>query len=122
MLVALLALFISLGGSAYAALSLPRNSVGTAQLQKSAVTTPKLHKGAVITAKLRNNSVTDAKLSHPSLTISAGKGLTGGGTGRLGSSIQLAVNPAVVQNRVTGTCAKGISSINQDGTVSCASQ
>ena len=40
--VGLLALFIALGGTSYAAAKLPRNSVGTAQLRKGAVTTAKL--------------------------------------------------------------------------------
>ena len=38
--VATLALFIALGGSSYAALSLPRNSVGSAQLRSNAVRSP----------------------------------------------------------------------------------
>jgi len=41
-LVAYLALFIALGGTTYAATSLPANSVGTRQLQTGAVTTVKL--------------------------------------------------------------------------------
>src|SRR4051794_30824494 len=38
MSVALLALFVAMGGAGYAALKLPRNSVGTAQLKANAVT------------------------------------------------------------------------------------
>jgi hypothetical protein len=41
---ATLALFLALGGAAYAATQLPRNSVGTAQLRKEAVTTAKIAK------------------------------------------------------------------------------
>lgn len=40
--VALLALFVALGGGAYAATSLPANSVGTKQLKKGAVTLSKI--------------------------------------------------------------------------------
>lgn len=40
--VATLALFIALGGAAYAATSLPRNSVGSAQIRDGAVTPAKL--------------------------------------------------------------------------------
>ena len=40
--VALLALFVALGGTSYAAISLPRNSVGTPQLKKNAVTSAKV--------------------------------------------------------------------------------
>lgn len=49
--------------------------------------------------------------------VVAGQGLTGGATT---GSAQLAVDPTVVQNRVTGTCANGgIASISQAGTVTC---
>ncbi len=40
--VATLALFLALGGASYAALTLPRNSVGTPQLRDGSVTLPKL--------------------------------------------------------------------------------
>jgi hypothetical protein len=50
--VATLALFIALGGAAYAATQLPRNSVGVKQLKKNAVTTPKIKNGAVTGAKI----------------------------------------------------------------------
>ncbi len=50
--VATLALFVALGGVSYAALQLPKNSVGTKQLKKNAVTSQKIAKGAVTKAKL----------------------------------------------------------------------
>jgi hypothetical protein len=43
--VSCLALFVALGGSAYAATQLPKNSVGTKQLKDGAVTQAKLAKG-----------------------------------------------------------------------------
>lgn len=46
MAVALAALFVALGGGAYAATHLPANSVGAAQLKKSAVTPAKLSPAA----------------------------------------------------------------------------
>ena len=121
MVVALVALFVSLGGSAYAALSLPKNSVGTAQLKNGAVTAAKLRKATVGSAKLVNRSVTDAKLANPSLSIVAGRGMTGGGAVALGGSATIDVDSAVVQSRVRGTCASSaaISSIDQDGSVGC---
>jgi hypothetical protein len=43
--IGLLALFIALGGTSYAAVNLPRNSVGNVQLRKGAVTNSKLSRG-----------------------------------------------------------------------------
>ena len=51
--VATLALFIALGGASYAALKLPKNSVGPKQLKKNAVTTPKIKDRAVTAAKIQ---------------------------------------------------------------------
>jgi hypothetical protein len=44
--VALIALFVALGGTSYAAIRLPANSVGTKQLKKNAVTLKKIKPGA----------------------------------------------------------------------------
>jgi len=53
MVVSLIALFVALGGTSYAAITnLPPNSVGTPQLQNSAVTGPKLHNHSVTAAKI----------------------------------------------------------------------
>lgn len=92
MLVALLALFVSLGGSAYAAL-LPKNSVGTAQLKNGAVTSAKLRNNSVTASKVRSHSLTNAKLANSAVTISPGTGLTGGGSVALGRSGALSVAP-----------------------------
>jgi len=45
--IALLALFVALGGTTYAATSLPRNSVGTKQLKNGAVTKAKINKRTI---------------------------------------------------------------------------
>ena len=55
--VAMVALFVSLCGGAYAALTLPRNSVGTAQLKSGAVIGGKLHKDAVTSVKVKNHAL-----------------------------------------------------------------
>ena len=44
--IAYVALFVALGGTSYAAVSLPKNSVGTTQLRNGAVTPAKLGSGA----------------------------------------------------------------------------
>lgn len=57
MIVALLALFVALGGTGYAAIVLPANSVGTKQLKKKAVTGGKIAANAVTSSKVRDGSL-----------------------------------------------------------------
>jgi len=63
--VSCLALFVALGGGAYAATQLPKNSVGPKQLRKNAVTGSKVRKNAIAGRNVRRNSLTgaDIKLS-----------------------------------------------------------
>lgn len=67
---ALLALFVALGGTSVAASNalLPKNSVGTKQLRKNAVTAVKIRNGNVTGAKLSKSAVTGAKVRDNSLT------------------------------------------------------
>ena len=60
---ATLAVFLVLGGGAYAAATLPAHSVGKQQLRKRAVTRPKLAPRSVHTAKLARDAVAARKLS-----------------------------------------------------------
>jgi hypothetical protein len=57
---ATIAVFIALGGASYAAVKLPKNSVGPKQLKRSAVTTAKIKNQAVTTEKLAPGAVTPA--------------------------------------------------------------
>ncbi len=68
MAVALLALFVSLGGGAYAATKLKKNSVTTKSIKNGAVTTKKIANGAVTTSKLANGAVTSAQLGTGAVT------------------------------------------------------
>jgi hypothetical protein len=65
--IATIALFVALGGSSYAALQLPRNSVGPKQLKKNAVTSVKIKRNAVTTAKIKANAVTGSKINESTL-------------------------------------------------------
>jgi hypothetical protein len=55
--VALLALFVALGGTGYAAVALQKNSVGSKQLRKGAVTNAKIAANAVTGTKVRQRSL-----------------------------------------------------------------
>jgi hypothetical protein len=51
------ALFVSLGGTSYAAIAIPAGSIGTRQLRNGAVTGSKLAKNAVSAANLNPSSI-----------------------------------------------------------------
>ena len=65
--IALLALFVALGGTGYAALNLPRNSVGSKQLRKSAVRNVDIASNAVTGAKVRRRSLDSTDFKTGSL-------------------------------------------------------
>lgn len=82
MVVACLALAIALSGAGYAAVVLPRNSVGTAQLKRGAVHTSDLYGSAVTYGKL-SYSVKSALNDWPSASVHSAYGyspLNGNGT------------------------------------------
>jgi hypothetical protein len=66
--VAYLALFAALGGSAIAASGLGKNTVGPKQVKKNAITTAKIKKEAVTTAKIKKGAVTADSVKSGSLT------------------------------------------------------
>jgi hypothetical protein len=92
LIVSSVALFVSLGGASYAAVTIPNNSVGSPQLKKNAVTNSKITNGAVTYKKIRPNSV-----------------------GRVRANL------GQLQERVGGTCAAGtaIGTVGKDGKVTC---
>jgi cytoskeletal protein RodZ len=58
LVISLLALFVALGGTSYAAITLPKNSVGAKQLKKNAVTGAKIKNGAVTASKINTKGLT----------------------------------------------------------------
>ena len=81
MTVALISLFVALGGTGYAAFTLPKNSVGTKQLRKNAVTSTKVRNhsltGADIKAATLGTVPTATKAIHAAPNGAAGGRLTG---------------------------------------------
>lgn len=80
LIVALIALFVALGGTGYAVSQLPRNSVGTKQLRNRAVTTKKIRDGAITGAKIKKGSISAADISGlPAGTSTQQSSGSGGG-------------------------------------------
>ena len=81
LIVAIIALIISMGGTGYAAFTLPRDSVGTKQLKN----------GAVTAAKVKRHSLTGAQINLKKLGIvsaarDAGRALTAGTAAPVGKA------------------------------------
>jgi hypothetical protein len=75
---ATLALFIALGGTSYAALALPRNSVGSAQIRSRAVGPSELRSRAVTSRVIRDRSIRVSDMSARARTSLRGAaGATG---------------------------------------------
>ncbi len=75
MLVALIALFVALGSGAYAATTLPKNSVTSAQIAKGAVKSQDLAADAVVSSKIkdgqvRSRDITDKGVTRADLAVS----------------------------------------------------
>ena len=70
---------MALGGTGYAALSVPSNSVGTSQLRNGAVTTKKLGNRAVTAAKIARSLTVPNALRAGSATTADGAGTLASG-------------------------------------------
>ena len=67
LVISVIALVVALGGASYAALKIPKNSVGSKQLKKNSVTAKKIKKNAVTAAKLKASSVDSSKVKDGTL-------------------------------------------------------
>jgi hypothetical protein len=63
LVVSIIALVVATTGTGYAAISLPKNSVGTKQLKKNAVTGTKIKKNAVTGSKVKDHSLAGADIN-----------------------------------------------------------
>ena len=59
----LIALFVALGGTGYAALKLPKNSVGAKQLKKNAVTSSKVKNHSLTGADIKAGSISGSNIA-----------------------------------------------------------
>jgi hypothetical protein len=67
LVVAVIALIVALGGTGYAAITLPANSVGKKQLKKRAVTAAKIRRNAVTGSKIKDESLTGRDINELTL-------------------------------------------------------
>jgi hypothetical protein len=66
-IVSCMALFVALGGAAYAAGKLGKNSVGTKQIKNQAVTAAKIKNGTITGAQVANGSLTGTQINLSTL-------------------------------------------------------
>lgn len=79
--IAFLALFIALSGTAFAATSLPKNSVGNKQLKKNAVTAKKVKKNTLTGTQI--NELKLGRVPEASSALTAGSAATAGNAEKL---------------------------------------
>jgi hypothetical protein len=86
--VATIAVFIALGGSSYAALKLPKNSVGSEQLKRNSITSAKVKGGSLNTTDLKASARSFLRGGRGPRGVQGPQGTTGktGKTGAKGST------------------------------------
>src|SRR5215213_8978541 len=114
--IGLLALFIALGGTSYAAVALPANSVGTKQIKKNAVTSTKIKKNAVTSTKVKNGSLRAADFAAGQLP--AGQTGPAGPVGAAGPKGDKGDNYTLSFRGVSGESARDSSPVKST-TVNC---
>jgi hypothetical protein len=75
--VACIALFVALGGAGYAAVKLPKNSVGAKQLKKNAVTSAKVRNGSLLAQDFKAGQLPAGKTGPQGVPGAAGAPGTG---------------------------------------------
>jgi hypothetical protein len=110
--VSVVALIVALGGTSYAAFTLPNGSVGTPQLKNKAVTNSKLAPLSVGTAKIRNGAVGATQINTTGLTVPRANSLGG---------IQVVPGPTLTlgpftQSSSTVNCPTGLVAIGGNET------
>lgn len=111
--ISVLALFVALGGTGYAAFSLPRNSVGAKQLKRNAVTTPKIKNGAVTGPKMNFRGVivpqaANASFATTAATATNAASATNAGHASSADSAASATNATNATNAATAATANSL--------------
>jgi hypothetical protein len=89
---ATVALFIAVGGSSYAAITLPRNSVGERQIKPRAIGPSEMKSGAIGTRALKNRSIRRRDLSRETTNALKGPAGPAGPPGPAAAELRAAVN------------------------------
>jgi hypothetical protein len=118
MVVALIALVVALGGASYAALSIPKHSVGTKQLQKNAVVSSKVKNGSLLGKDLKRGLPTGPTGTTGPDGVTGPEGATGsqgvtGPTGPQGSAFAFAEASGAGVLNSAGT--QNVTSVQQVG-------
>jgi len=99
---ATIAVFVALGGVSYAAMKLPKNSVGSKQIKKNAVVGAKIKNGTITGAKIANGTITGTNIKAGSLT-----GSDIGNSTVTGANINQATLNSVRASNVYGVALNG---------------
>jgi len=108
LVVSFIALFVSLGGAGYAAVSLPRNSVGNAQLQNGSVGNWKLKSNAVGARKIINGSVGAKQVDSSQVQLRVANSCSTGAISALGLSGTVTCTPTVGNEYGSNTAATSL--------------
>ena len=130
--VSTLCLFLLLGGGAYAATKLPKNSVGSKQLKNGAVTGQKVAANTLTGANINASTLgtvpnathassadsasSATNSSHATSADNAGHATSAANADKLGGLLA-----SSFQARITGTCEAGesVASVSEEGGVNC---
>src|SRR4051794_34686273 len=112
-----IALFMAISGVAWAATSLPKNSVGTPQLKKNAVTTTKIKNGQVLSVDAKDNTFTGTDINEGALgkVPSATNATNAGNAATAANALKLG-GAAPAQYSI----GRAYGYINEEGTVEAA--
>src|SRR5688500_15909104 len=91
---ATVAVFVAIGGTSYAAITLPRNSVGQQQLKSGAVGPKELKRGAVGARSIKNGAVGIRDISTATRKALAGTPGPQGPPGAPAAALRVALNSA----------------------------